>query len=60
MRVETMYYEFSHGKKPRGFGMWAFKIDGDVHFFLGAYTEVKRQAIAAAKELGVTRIEVMP
>ena len=26
MRIETTTYEWSHGKKPRGFGLWAFDL----------------------------------
>ena len=28
MEVSTTQYEFSHGKKPRGFGTWGFFFDG--------------------------------
>ena len=28
-QVNTRPYEFAHGKKPRGFGSWAFTFDND-------------------------------
>lgn len=27
----TAIYEFSHGKKPRGYGSWAFSMYSDLH-----------------------------
>lgn len=27
IQFETRAYEFAHGRKPRGFGMWAFEVD---------------------------------
>ena len=32
MRVETNEYEFSHGRKPRGMGCWAFQIGEETVF----------------------------
>jgi len=66
MRVEvkTSEYEFSHGKKPKGTGSWAFFIDGDIgdvlraHWFNGKYSEARKQAVAKARELGIGIITV--
>ena len=42
MEVSTTQYEFSHGKKPRGFGTWGFFFDGkrdadQAFWFSGSY-----------------------
>jgi len=63
IEVKTGEYEFSHGKKPRGKGSWAFymgkKTDTfDAHFFYGTYAEAVKQAKAKARELGVETITV--
>ncbi len=53
IEVSTTNYEFSHGKKPRGFGTWAFESfcnDGIVTVWhRGAFADAKRLAIADAK-----------
>jgi hypothetical protein len=48
---DTTEYEFSHGKRPRGYGSWGFqRLDGDPnvpadeYWRLGTYTEAKRNA----------------
>ena len=54
--VSTGEYEFSHGKKPRGYGHWAFFIGSETVepvFFTGLYGECKKQAVALAKSKGV-------
>jgi hypothetical protein len=33
MNINTSSYEFSHGRKPRGFGSWAFTINGELKWF---------------------------
>lgn len=50
--VETIAYECSHGKKPRGTGTWAFSPDRNpkdfssdsVYFTTGSYGEAKKAA----------------
>jgi len=60
VRVYTEQYEFSHGKKPRGDGRWAFYFDGetDPRFFDGTYTEARDQAKSYAAFKGVTQVKV--
>ena len=74
METLTVEYQFSHGKRPRGFGAWWLKLTGTDNE--GRYTEESYQitdALAAAKtravkrmkeEVGgvkkVVRIEVLP
>lgn len=69
MRVETWKYEYAHGKKPRGFGLWWFDIvlnydssDRLLSFttltFTGSYTEAKRAAVKQAKQLKAREVFV--
>ena len=57
MRFSTNQYEFSHGKRPRGFGMWAFEVKGHDIFFTPpcTYTEAKRHAVRHFRSRGVDR-----
>ena len=64
MKANTREFESSHGKKPRGFGRWAFwmgeergRIE-DVHFFTGKFADAKNQDFAKAKELGFPTVTV--
>ena len=48
MEIQTAKYEFSHGRKPRGDGCWAFLLtafDGD-----GAYCTEQRMAGGTFRE----------
>ena len=63
MEIETTQYEFSHGKKPRGYGNWAFFFDGNYDidaamFHLGTFREACTFARAWARAKGFSRIEV--
>ena len=50
MRVLINQFVLAHGKKPSGFGSWAFKSNGKELFILGAfYSEALREA---KKEFG--------
>jgi len=46
----TSTYEFAHGKSPRGYGSWAFKIagqsDSEGQFFSGTFSAAKKLAKA--------------
>jgi len=46
----TSDYELTHGKTPRGYGSWAFKIDGQpdgaMQFFSGTFNDAKKLAKA--------------
>jgi hypothetical protein len=68
METNTRQYEFSHGKKPRGKGYWAFEVTGtdDKHVYIesdplwayGTLAAAKKQAIRSFKNVysAVTRI----
>lgn len=61
---DTMTYEFSHGKKPRGHGMWAFHFQHapkDEFWFCPVectYMEAKKWAREQAKTFGARRGEL--
>ncbi len=60
MRLETNEYEASHGKKPRGFGLWWFEINNEYHSVTGVYGAAIRQAAKIAKATGATVVRVLP
>jgi len=55
VEVNTTEYEFSHGKKPRGFGCWAFQIgrDPEPYWSHGNYG----QAVKDARKMAVAKKE---
>ena len=63
-RFSTSQYEFVHGKKPRGYGHWAFFFDGQTDVeraFFSTYTsfgEAKKQAVAYARKHNHRDVEV--
>ncbi|MBN2570302.1 MAG: hypothetical protein JXB42_12815 [Deltaproteobacteria bacterium] len=58
--VNKRSFERSHIRQPKGYGMWAFKIDGKEHFITGKYGEASREACRRAKALGCPVIDVLP
>ena len=57
--ISTSSYEFSHGKKPKGCGTWAFLIGKEQFWFNNMmYSEAKKQAVKQAKELNIFSIKV--
>lgn len=49
----TRDFRFSHGKEPRGFGSWAFEIEGHelVWAPTSTFTDAKKWARAEAKKM---------
>jgi hypothetical protein len=60
VRVTTTKFTWSHGRQPRGRGLWAFAIGGQTRFISGTYREAKKQALAEARTKGVQEIFVLP
>ena len=65
MRINftTREYEASHGKKPRGRGVWWFDIDGYEFEAYGTLTEAKNQCVKHIKETipeGIIYVAIMP
>lgn len=67
IRFETMKYECSHGKLPRGRGQWVFRIVGQPGLWWSegcvTYSEAKKQVRKKAQTLGLDGlvfVEVCP
>ena len=70
-RVDTTQFEFSHGRKPRGRGLWMFELQSG-HRDNGpreqwtpcrpalTYTEAKRVAVRTARKRGAHTVAVLP
>lgn len=62
VEVRTTHYEFAHGRKPRGTGLWLFhgynERSGRTFEFNGSYSEAKRKAIEWARARGTNMLEV--
>ena len=58
VQVNTTEYEFSHGKKPRGFGQWVFFFGNVMFTYNGTYGDAKKAAMKTAKEQGYTEVMV--
>ena len=62
--VNTRSYFTCYLKQPKGYGQWVFFMGRDMsdinngHWFTGTFTEAKQQAVAKARELGVTEVTV--
>jgi len=56
--VSTTEYEFAHGRKPRGYGLWVFYFAGGFAHIQGTYAEAKKQAKAKAHRLEVHTIKL--
>jgi hypothetical protein len=49
-------YKFSHGHYPKGFGLWAFLLDGKKEFW---YSGMYSEAVAAAKDAAGWSVKVL-
>lgn len=57
--VKTELYQGAHGRSPRGFGNWAFKIGQSTVSFYARYAEAKKKAQKLAKLADVTTITLL-
>jgi hypothetical protein len=71
MVIKTEKYEWAHGTKPRGYGMWAFEVCGNVGmgynfetmYVTGKYAAARAEAVRQYKGLyggTVVSVEVQP
>jgi 1,4-alpha-glucan branching enzyme len=66
MKVHTGRFEASHGKKPRGKGIWTFELSGSFRGIptefqaTGTYTEARKEVAKEAKDLGYTLVTLLP
>lgn len=59
--INTSHYQFSHGHKPRGDGLWVFRFKGcNDQTYYGQYGKVIAMAKAYARYNGYEEIVVMP
>ncbi len=70
INFETVWFEYSHGKKPRGYGAWAFEVHSstfgvahtDQIMITAQFGEAKKQLLARLKigEIKSATINVLP
>jgi hypothetical protein len=64
IEINTREYQFSHGKRPRGQGYWAFRFDAlpELHWSkpYQLYSDAVADARKRARSLGCTEIHVCP
>jgi hypothetical protein len=63
MIVNTNPYVWSHGRRPRGYGFWWFRLMGspvEVVQVHGRYSEAGREAVRQARARGCSCVVVMP
>ena len=64
IKTDTSKFEFSHGRKPKGFGYWAFWIESSMGStpwsFRGLYSEACKSAKRTAQKFNATQITVLP
>jgi hypothetical protein len=62
IEFSTSRYEHLHGRKPRGYGLWYFRMpDGRTFVHPGCYHESRRAVAAQARRVAadaVTRVQV--
>ena len=58
--VDTSKYEAVHGKKPRGYGHWEFRIGNKIINLTGMYSICRKEAIKIGnKASNVTRVYLL-
>jgi hypothetical protein len=60
MEVDTTLFQASNGRQPRGFGRWGFQVGNETHFFVGIYSNSKKEAFKIAQTRGEERVVVLP
>ncbi len=74
MKTDTTQYEFSHGRKPKGRGMWVLDVTGtdgrgaytsERYMIAGTLANARKEAARRLKQecsrvVSITLIEVLP
>lgn len=60
MKVFSRGYYLSHGKNPRGYGLWWFEAAGKTYSFNGMFAEAKKAAVIWARAIGANAVYVLP
>ena len=58
--ISTTEFRFSHGKEPRGYGLWWFEIDGESVSYTGKYAVAKDSAVRYAVTKNASVVKVLP
>lgn len=58
IRFDTRQFENSHGRKPRGYGLWWFEFGTRTLQYTGTLTQAKDAIIAVLREDGVKHATV--
>lgn len=59
-KVSSEKYELVYGKKPRGWGSWAFvAFNGDTYRITERYSVAKKMAVGMGRERKTAIIEVL-
>lgn len=60
MTINTTQYQFAHGKKPRGYGLWIFdlRVGGETRQFsaTGNYGDAVRKVKAQVAQSGISHM----
>lgn len=64
VRFETEEFEFSHGRKPKGYGLWMAETeDGNVIEFTGTLTDLRKYIAELYKNKGQKipmKVKILP
>jgi len=60
IEINTWKFRASHGKSPRGFGLWMFTIGNITWDCMGTYADACKRAKRQAQTWGIHSIIVMP
>ena len=60
MQADTTQFQARHGRQPRGFGRWGFLVGNETFFFVGQYSNSKKEACKVAQAHGEERVVVLP
>lgn len=64
IRFETEQFEFSHGRKPKGYGLWMAETEeGEIIEFTGTLTDFRKYIVELYKGKGQkvpTKVKILP
>jgi hypothetical protein len=60
MEADTRQYLARNNRQPRGFGRWGFLVGNETLFFVGQYSNSKKEAFKVAQAKGKDRVVVLP
>jgi hypothetical protein len=60
MEADTRQYLARNNRQPRGFGRWGFQVGNETFFFVGLYSNSKKEACKVAQSQGEEQVVVLP